>query len=59
MPETIVIALGGNAITRPGERGTIPQQFEHTRESLELLLPVLLAVLSTREEATSPGARST
>jgi carbamate kinase len=40
MPETIVIALGGNAITRPGERGTIPQQFEHTRESLELLLPV-------------------
>ena len=41
MPETIVIALGGNAITRPGERGTIPQQFEHTRESLELLLPVL------------------
>jgi carbamate kinase len=38
--ETIVIALGGNAITRPGERGTIAQQFEHTRESLELLLPV-------------------
>src|SRR5690242_6082903 len=39
--ETIVIALGGNAITRPGEPGTIPQQFEHTLESLELLLPVL------------------
>src|SRR5512143_2722192 len=39
--ETIVIALGGNAITRPGEPGTIPQQFAHTRETLELLLPVL------------------
>ena len=30
MPETLVVALGGNAITRPGEPGTIPQQFEHT-----------------------------
>jgi carbamate kinase len=39
-PETIVIALGGNAITRPGEPGTIPQQFEHTAETLEHLLPL-------------------
>ena len=30
MAETLVIALGGNAITRPGEPGTIPQQFAHT-----------------------------
>ena len=30
MAETQVIALGGNAITRPGEIGTIPQLFEHT-----------------------------
>ena len=41
MPETLVIALGGNAITRPGEPGTIPQQFEHTAETLGHLLPVL------------------
>src|SRR5689334_18506260 len=34
MPETVVVALGGNAITRPGEPGTIPQQFEHTAETL-------------------------
>ncbi len=40
MSETLVIALGGNAITRPGEPGTIPQQFQHTRETLELLLPI-------------------
>jgi carbamate kinase len=40
MPETLVIALGGNAITRPGEPGTIPQQFEHTAETLEHLLPL-------------------
>jgi len=35
--ETLVIALGGNAITRPGEPGTIPQQFEHTAETLDHL----------------------
>jgi carbamate kinase len=40
MRDTLVIALGGNAITRPGEPGTIPQQFEHTAETLGHLLPV-------------------
>lgn len=40
MAETLVIALGGNAITRPGEPGTIPQQFAHTAETLAHLLPV-------------------
>jgi carbamate kinase len=40
MPETVVVALGGNAITRPGEPGTIPQQFEHTAETLGHLLPL-------------------
>ena len=40
MPETLVIALGGNAITRSGEPGTIPQQFEHTAETLEHLKPL-------------------
>jgi carbamate kinase len=40
MPETLVIALGGNAITRPGEPGTIPQQFEHTAETLGHLVPL-------------------
>jgi len=37
MAETVVVALGGNAITRPGETGTIPQQFEHTAETLQHL----------------------
>jgi carbamate kinase len=40
MRETLVIALGGNAITRPGESGTIPQQFEHTAETLGHLAPL-------------------
>ncbi|HET7184069.1 MAG TPA: carbamate kinase [Terriglobales bacterium] len=40
MIESLVIALGGNAITRPGERGTIPQQFAHTRETLQHLVPL-------------------
>jgi len=41
MAETLVIALGGNAITRPGEPGTIPQQFAHTAETLGHLLPLI------------------
>ncbi len=32
---TIVVALGGNALLPAGERGDIHQQFAHTRESLE------------------------
>jgi carbamate kinase len=31
---SIVVALGGNALQPPGERGDIHQQFAHTRESL-------------------------
>ncbi len=41
MRETLVIALGGNSITRAGEPGTIPQQFEHTAETLQHLAPLL------------------
>jgi carbamate kinase len=40
MTETLVIALGGNAITRPGESGAIPLQFAHTAETLEHLKPL-------------------
>jgi carbamate kinase len=31
---TAVVALGGNALSPPGERATIADQFKHTRESL-------------------------
>ena len=34
MNPTAVIALGGNALSPPGERSTISDQFRHTRESL-------------------------
>lgn len=40
MPGTLVIALGGNSITLPGEPGTIAQQFFHTAETLRHLLPL-------------------
>lgn len=33
--QTVVVALGGNALARPGEPATITNQFRHTRESLE------------------------
>lgn len=34
LSRTAVIALGGNALSPPGERSTIADQFRHTRESL-------------------------
>ncbi len=38
---TIVVALGGNAITREFEEGDIHQQFENTRESLSHIIELL------------------
>ncbi len=35
---TVIIALGGNALSPKNEAGTIQQQFHHTRESLEAVL---------------------
>ncbi|MGO9642588.1 MAG: carbamate kinase [Candidatus Acidiferrales bacterium] len=40
MAKTLVIALGGNAITRPNEPGVIPAQFAHTAETLRHLSPL-------------------
>ncbi len=37
----IVVALGGNAITREFEEGNIPQQFENTRRSLVHVIDLL------------------
>lgn len=37
---TIVIALGGNALSPPGERATVADQFRHTRRSLEAVVPL-------------------
>jgi carbamate kinase len=39
---TAVIALGGNALSPPGERSSIHDQFRHTRESLALLVELAL-----------------
>lgn len=38
-----VIALGGNAIIKKGQRGDIYEQFANTRESLEPLIPLIAA----------------
>jgi len=36
--KTVVIALGGNALSPKNEAGTIQQQFKHTRKSLKAVL---------------------
>ena len=36
--KTVIIALGGNALSPKGEAGTIKQQFDHTRDSLKSVL---------------------
>ena len=41
MNKTIVVALGGNAITREIEEDNIPKQFENTRLSLEPIIELL------------------
>ena len=58
MPETLVVALGGNAITRPGEPGTIPQQFEHTAETLEHLQAAVPQRLRAWSSRTATARRS-
>ena len=36
--KTVIIALGGNALSPKNEAGTIQQQFKHTRNSLRAVL---------------------
>lgn len=43
MTGATVVALGGNALTRPGERGTAAQQRANLREACEALRPLLAA----------------
>lgn len=40
-PTPIVVALGGNAISRPREEGNIAQQFAHARETADHLVRLL------------------
>ncbi len=42
MSERIVIALGGNAISKPGLRGTIQEQFYATLESMEHIAELMI-----------------
>ncbi|MFW5652839.1 MAG: carbamate kinase, partial [Planctomycetota bacterium] len=39
----VVLALGGNAISREGEEGTIDQQFQHTRATAKHVVNLLQA----------------
>lgn len=42
-PQKLVIALGGNAISLPGEQGTIEEQFVHTRQTAVFLADAIQA----------------
>lgn len=37
----LVVALGGNAITRPGDEPSVQAQFRRTRETVEHLVPIV------------------
>jgi carbamate kinase len=39
----IVIALGGNAIIKKGQKGTVHEQFDNTLESMQQILPLIKA----------------
>jgi len=41
--KTVIIALGGNALSPKNEAGTIQQQFKHTRESLKAVMQFVKA----------------
>ena len=43
MKKTVIIALGGNALSPRNEAGTIQQQFKHTRNSLKAVLHFIKA----------------
>lgn len=43
MKNRIVLALGGNAIVKKGQRGTISEQFDNTIESMQKILPLIKA----------------
>ena len=40
-PQKLVIALGGNAISVPGEQGNIEEQFAHTRQTASILVDAI------------------
>ncbi|MDD2683179.1 MAG: carbamate kinase, partial [Candidatus Cloacimonetes bacterium] len=41
MKKTAVLALGGNAIIRAGQKGTISEQFANTRDSLDGIVELI------------------
>ncbi len=40
---TVVVAIGGNALSPSGESASVTNQFRHTRESLEAIVPLATA----------------
>ena len=41
--KTVVVAIGGNALSPSGEAASVHNQFRHTRESLESIVPLALS----------------
>ena len=55
----IVVALGGNALIREGQRGTIAEQFENVQKSLDGIIYCLKARISGGYHAwkRAPGGK--
>lgn len=41
MPDTVLVALGGNAVIRPGQRGTLEEQAANLRASLAVVVELI------------------
>ena len=41
MTKRAVIALGGNALIKPGQKGTIYEQFANTRETVKSIVKII------------------
>src|SRR5579862_7591751 len=52
LPPSILIALGGNAIVRPGDAGTVASQLARTRESMAEVATLLARSPETRVVVT-------
>ena len=48
--ETVVLAVGGNALLRPGDRGTAEEQMLRARETAESIYPLFKLTFDLKQK---------